>query len=83
MARWGRQASYAPEIGAVALKGTVDFTTYLNGLSVKKWRRCTIAKDFVIRLELTGDACEVFATGLKAGGKEPKRGASGPEGRCI
>lgn len=41
--RWGRQASYDPEREAVALKGTVDFTTYLNGLSVKKSRRCNIA----------------------------------------
>lgn len=69
------KAAYDAERGAVALEGTVDFTTYLNGLSIEKWRRYTIVHEAMLHLELEGDACEIYATALDAKDTVPKAGA--------
>lgn len=39
-----------PEAWALNGSGTFDFTTFMNGLSVMKWRRYTVARRFVLRL---------------------------------
>lgn len=67
------KAAYAKEEAALEISGTVDFTTYLNGLSIEKWHRYTVVTDVTLELQLSGDACEVYATGLSAGMKAPKR----------
>lgn len=43
-------------------KGTFDFTTYFNSLSVMKLRRYTKAQSFGLHLELKGESCEVSIT---------------------
>lgn len=37
-----------------SLHGTCEFNTYFNGLSVEKWKKYTIVKDFILRLSLKG-----------------------------
>ncbi|MDD3485464.1 MAG: glycosyltransferase [Atopobiaceae bacterium] len=51
--------SASPDGGELVIAGEVDFSTYLNALSIGKWRRYTVASSFELVLELSGDACEV------------------------
>ena len=43
-------------------RGTYDFSTYFNGLSVAKLLKYTTAKRFFLHLELKGAACKVYQT---------------------
>ena len=49
-----------PEAWALNGSGTFDFTTFMNGLSVMKWRRCTVARRFVLRLTYKGAAASIW-----------------------
>lgn len=42
--------------------GKYDFTTYINGLSPKKWKQYSIANSFSLHLEITGCKGEVLLT---------------------
>lgn len=42
--------------------GSHDFTTFFNAISVGKWKRYTVARDFRLHLELRGAACEIAQT---------------------
>lgn len=46
------------------LEGDVDFTTYLNALSVAKWRTYARVGGIYLHVELKGAACQLFATHL-------------------
>ena len=52
-------------------KGTFDFTTYFNSLSVLKLRRYTKALFFGLHLELKGEGCEVSITRADAYSRYP------------
>lgn len=49
-------------VGGLCDKGSYDFTTYFNSLSVAKLKKYTIAKGFVLHLELKGASCRVTQT---------------------
>ena len=51
-----------PEAWALNGSGTFDFTTFMNGLSVMKWRRYTVARRFVLRLTYKGAAASIWQT---------------------
>lgn len=42
--------------------GTHDFTTFFNAISVAKWKRYTVARDFHLHLEVRGAALRVMGT---------------------
>ena len=57
-------ARYDTSREGLVLSGTVDFTTYLNAISVGKWQSYCGISVFCLRLELKGAACEVLSTSL-------------------
>ena len=57
-------ASWDEDVGALALRGTVDFTTFFNSLSALKWQRYTGIEEYWLHIELSGDPCSVLGTGL-------------------
>ena len=50
--------------GAWCLRGAGkhDFTTFFNGLSIKKWRRYSFAEKFGIHIEINGASCVICQT---------------------
>ena len=50
--------------GAWCLRGAGkhDFTTFFNGLSIKKWRRYSFAEKFGIHIEIKGASCVICQT---------------------
>ncbi|MDO4537194.1 MAG: glycosyltransferase [Coriobacteriales bacterium] len=52
------------EDGSLVVSGTIDFTTYLNALSVGKWRKYTSVGGFCLQLEYQGAAFDVLPTSL-------------------
>lgn len=50
--------------GSLSISGDVDFTTYLNALSIHKWRTYASIGSTFLRLVTKGDACDVYATSL-------------------
>lgn len=62
----GGEASYSEAAQALVVRGTVDFTTFINALSIGKWRKYTTVEYVSLVLTLAGDACEVYATELPA-----------------
>lgn len=62
-------AAYDAEAGALRVNGVVDFTTYLNGLSIKKWQRYTCVRDASVALTVSGGRCTVRVTSLVQGKK--------------
>lgn len=65
----GGEASYQKDCDALAVSGSVDFTTFLNALSIGKWRRYTAVRYASLTLTLFGDECEVYCTELPANAK--------------
>jgi GT2 family glycosyltransferase len=57
------------------LNGDVDFTTYLNALSIGKWRTYASVEGAYLRLETRGGAFDVYGTSLVEGAHEPIRSA--------
>jgi hypothetical protein len=55
------------------LNGDVDFTTYLNALSIGKWRTYASVQSAYLRLETRGGAYDVYGTSLAEGAREPIR----------
>lgn len=58
--------------GSLLVRGSVDFTTYLNGVSSAKWRRYAEVQTIFLSLTLRGDACEVYLTELGANARQAK-----------
>ena len=58
------EACFEPAREGLVIKGDVDFTTYLNALSVGKWQQYTGCNVFCLRLELRGAGCKLFSTAL-------------------
>ena len=65
----GGEARYDESAGALQVRGTVDFTSFLNVLSIGKWRRYTCVHYASLTLTLRGDECQVYATELPANAK--------------
>ena len=61
-----------PEAWALNGSGTFDFTTFMNGLSVMKWRRYTVARRFVLRLTYKGAAASIWQTRADSFAWEPE-----------
>jgi galactofuranosylgalactofuranosylrhamnosyl-N-acetylglucosaminyl-diphospho-decaprenol beta-1,5/1,6-galactofuranosyltransferase len=61
-------AAWDESAGALALTGTVDFTTFLNSLSVLKWQRYTGIGEYWLHVELSGAPCRVMGTSLASSG---------------
>ncbi len=61
-----------PEAWALNGSGTFDFTTFINGLSVMKWRRYTVARRFVLRLTYKGAAASIWQTRADSFAWEPE-----------
>lgn len=55
------------ERGALELAGPIDFATYLNGLSIAKWRRYTCVKAPYLHIELAGDGADIYLSMIYAG----------------
>ena len=53
------------ETGMLELNGPVDFSTYLNGLSIAKWQRYTCVTEAYLHIELAG-AADIYLTTIKA-----------------
>lgn len=70
----GGTAAYDQDAGALRVTGTVDFTTFLNGLSVGKWRQYTPARDFALTLTAWGSTFEVFSGELDGNAKQVRVG---------
>ena len=66
--------------GTLALEGAsrYDFTTFMNALSVSKWRRYTVAEAFSLHLELRGSAVRFGQTrcGKLSFAPEPVEGSA-------
>ena len=43
-------------------EGTFDFTTYMNAVSIGKWREYTVVRNVRLHLEVRGAGAEVYAT---------------------
>ena len=59
--------------GELVVSGDVDFTTYLNSLSVGKWRTYANIGGICLRLEVCGAPFDVFATSLMPGSSKAER----------
>ena len=59
--------------GALTVTGPTDFATYLNGLSIAKWRRYTSVVTPYLHIELSGDGCDIFLSTIGAGDSVAKR----------
>lgn len=59
------------DAGALAFSGTVDFLTYFNACSVKKWRTYAEIESVRLRLVLSGDRCMLRFRGIASGDDEP------------
>ena len=55
----GATISYDAPAKELSVSGLVDFCTYFNGLSARKWRQYTGVERVMAHLELAGDACTV------------------------
>ncbi|MEE0026702.1 MAG: glycosyltransferase [Atopobiaceae bacterium] len=62
--------------GTIALTGDVDFTTYLNALSIGKWRRYADVESVHIHLVCKGAPFEVYATSLTPASTEVDRSST-------
>lgn len=51
---------------ALDLAGPADFATYLNGLSIAKWRRYTRVVAPYLHIELAGDGCDIYLSSIFA-----------------
>ena len=51
--------------------GKIDFLTYFNACSVKKWHQYTGISDFKLHLELSGDVCTIQFIGISEGENAP------------
>ena len=69
-------AAYDASKGLLELDGDVDFTTYLNALSIGKWRTYASVDGVYLHLETCGAAFDVYQTSLVEGAAEPVRSAS-------
>ncbi|MBR3226135.1 MAG: glycosyltransferase [Atopobiaceae bacterium] len=69
-------ATYDANDGELVARGDVDFTTYLNALSIGKWRQYANVGGVCLRLELRGDAATVYGTCLRPGSAEVERGSA-------
>ena len=61
-----------PEAWALNGSGTFDFATFMNGLSVMKWRRYTVTRRFVLRLTYKGAAASIWQTRADSFAWEPE-----------
>lgn len=53
--------------GALELAGPVDFATYLNGLSIAKWRRYTCVDVPYLHIELAGAGADIYLSMIYEG----------------
>lgn len=60
----GGKTSYDSTSGELRIEGDVDFTTYLNALSIGKWHQYANVGSACLHLEVKGGAFEVYATSL-------------------
>lgn len=60
----GSTCAYDEADGSLRVSGLVDFATYLNGVSVGKWRRYADLDTIKLRFELMGDACTIATRAL-------------------
>lgn len=60
---------YDEETAALRLAEPADFTTFLNACSASKWAKYCDITTVTLRLELSGDACEVIIKGMPEGAK--------------
>lgn len=58
------EATYDQEARALRINGVVEFSTYLNGLSIKKWRQYTCVEDVLLSLTVSGARCTVRSSSL-------------------
>jgi galactofuranosylgalactofuranosylrhamnosyl-N-acetylglucosaminyl-diphospho-decaprenol beta-1,5/1,6-galactofuranosyltransferase len=49
---------------SLRFSGTIDFLTYFNSVSVRKWKQYADVDDIRLHLELAGDSCEIKMTGV-------------------
>lgn len=66
-------ATYDATAKELVLSGDVDFTTYLNALSIQKWRRYANVGSPCLHVEVRGHKCELFATWLTPTSTEVNR----------
>lgn len=64
------KASYDGDAKELTLCGSVDFTTYLNALSIAKWRRYANVGSACLHMEVRGAAFDLYATSLTPGSEE-------------
>lgn len=60
----GARCSYDRRSQALKLSGLVDFTTYLNALSVAKWVAYTAIDQVKLHIEVAGDGCVIATRSL-------------------
>ena len=58
---------YDEETAALRLAEPADFMTFLNACSASKWAKYCDVTTVTLRLELSGDACEVIIKGMPEG----------------
>ncbi|OUO87450.1 hypothetical protein B5F44_06570 [Gordonibacter urolithinfaciens] len=55
-----QDAVYDEHARGLAFSGTIDFSTYFNALSLRKWKRYANLGPVRLVLEMSGDACDIL-----------------------
>ncbi len=56
------RSSQGDDAWTFSARGSFDFTTFFNALSVAKWRKYTVAEGFGLHLQVRGGACSITQT---------------------
>ncbi len=72
MYRTSGAVDLSAEDGSLAFDSRIDFLTYFNALSSRKWRQYASIHEVTLEMELVGDACDVILLGIPEGQIQPK-----------